>query len=94
MTDSEAQQTQSAIDRFLSDYHAAQAQEMRRVEPTEMDLDGHTPEETRVFEVPVVREQLGELRQNLFGELEATLGSERFQRSRHYALLPEASKAR
>src|SRR5438552_3359529 len=68
LTDSEAQQAQSAIDRFLADYHAAQAQKMRRVEPTENELNGHEPEETRVFEVPVVREQLGELRQNLFGE--------------------------
>ena len=79
MTDNEAQQTQSAIDHFLSDYHAAQAQQMRRAEPTEEDLHGHRPEETRVFEVPEVNAQLREYRQTLFGELEASLGSERFQ---------------
>ena len=79
MTDNEAQQTQSAIDHFLSDYHAAQAQQMRRAESTEEDLHGHRPEETRVFEVPEVNAQLREYRQTLFGELEASLGSERFQ---------------
>ena len=79
MTDSEAQEAQSAIDRFLSNYHAAQAQGMRRVEPAEEDLDGHEPEETRVFEVPGVKEQLREFRQSLFDELEAALGIERFQ---------------
>jgi len=79
LTDSEAQQAQSDIDRFLSNYHAAQAQEMRRVEPKERDLHEHKPEETRVFEVPDVSVQLGEFRQALFGELEAVLGSERFQ---------------
>ena len=79
LTDSEAQEAQSAIDRFLSNYHAAQAQGMRRVEPAEEDLDGHEPEETRVFEVPGVKEQLREFRQSLFDELEAALGAERFQ---------------
>jgi RNA polymerase sigma factor (sigma-70 family) len=79
LTDSEAQQAQSAIDRFLADYHAAQARGMRRVEPREDELDGHKSEETRVFEVPDVSEQLKEFRQSMFGELEAALGSERFE---------------
>ncbi|PYM11316.1 MAG: hypothetical protein DME18_14310 [Verrucomicrobia bacterium] len=79
MTDDEAWQTQWAIDRFLSNYQAAQAQGMRRVEPGEEDLQGHEPEETRVFEVPSVREQLREFRQTLFSELEAGIGAERFQ---------------
>ena len=79
LTDFEAQEAQSAIDRFLSNYHAAQAQGMRRVEPWEEDLQGHEPEETRVFEVPSVREQLREFRQTLFSELEAGIGAERFQ---------------
>src|SRR5947207_14952165 len=52
---------------------------MQRVEPTDEDLSGHKPEETRVFEVPLAKELLGELRQNLFGDLEASLGSDRFQ---------------
>jgi len=79
LTDSEAQQAQSAIDRFLADYHAAQAQGIRRVEPTDSDLSGHKPEETRVFEIPDVSEQLGGFRQTLFGELEAALGSGRLE---------------
>ena len=79
LTDSEAQQVQSAIDRFLSDYHTAQAQKLRRVEPTDKDLSGHKPEETRVFEIPDVSEPLGGFRQTLFGELEAALGSERLE---------------
>jgi RNA polymerase sigma factor (sigma-70 family) len=79
LTDAEAQEGQSAIDRFLSDYHAAQAQKMRRVEPTEKDLSEHKPEETRVFEIADVSEPLGQFRETLFGELEAALGSERFK---------------
>jgi len=79
LTDSEAQQAQAAIDRFLADYHAAQARGMRRVEPREDELNGHKPEETRVFEVPDVSEQLREFRQTMFGELESALGAERFQ---------------
>ena len=79
LSDFEAQQAQSAIDRFLSDYHTAEAQKMRRVEPTEQDLHGHKAGETRVFEVPNVNEQLSELRSALFAELGTTLGSDRFQ---------------
>ena len=79
LTDPEAEEVQSAIDCFLSDYHTAQAQGMRRVEPTDKDLSGHKPEETRVFEVPDVSQQLGELRRTLFGEVQAALGPERSQ---------------
>ncbi|HYV30696.1 MAG TPA: hypothetical protein VEO53_06255, partial [Candidatus Binatia bacterium] len=79
LSDSEAEQAQSAIDRFLSDYHTAEARTMRRVEPTEQDLHGHQPEETRAFEVPNLNEQLSELRAALFAELGTTLGSDRFQ---------------
>jgi hypothetical protein len=52
---------------------------MRRVEPREDELNGRKPEETRVFEVADVTEQLKEFRQSMFGELEAALGSERFE---------------
>ena len=79
LTDSEARQAQSAIDLFLSDYHVAQAQGMRCVEPTDKDLHGHRREETRVFEMPNVNEQLSGLRLALFAELGTTLGSDRFQ---------------
>ena len=79
MTDDEAGQTQWAVDRFLSDYHAALAQKMRRVEPTQQDLNGHKTEETRVFEVPAVNDELKQFRETLFADLEATLGSERSQ---------------
>jgi RNA polymerase sigma factor (sigma-70 family) len=82
LTDSETQNTQAAIDRFLVGYHAAQAQKMRVVQPTDRDLMQHTREETRVFEVPHIGERLGELRQTLFGELESTMDLERSQRLR------------
>src|SRR2546429_7461856 len=52
---------------------------MRRVESTQQDLNGHKTEETRVFEVPAVNDQLKQFRETLFADLEATLGSERSQ---------------
>src|SRR5213075_620881 len=75
LTDAEAQQAQSAIDRFLADDHAAQARALRRVEPREDELDGHTPEETRVFEVLDVSYQLKEFRKSMFGELHGDIAA-------------------
>ena len=77
LTDAEAQNAQAAIDRFLAGYQAAQAAKMKRVEPAEKDLSGHQPEETRVFEMSAIGAKMGELRETLFPELEAAVGSER-----------------
>src|SRR5262245_58960880 len=52
---------------------------MRVVEPTKADLDGHTPEETRVFEMSSIGSQLKDLREELFQSIAATLGPERFK---------------
>ncbi|MDB6017251.1 MAG: hypothetical protein JWR19_1740 [Pedosphaera sp.] len=79
LTDAETQRVQEALDRFKAEYNAAQAVKIKRVEPSEQDLRGGKPEETRVFEVPAIGDKMGEMRQALFGELEATLGTERFQ---------------
>ena len=79
LTDSEAEQTQAAIYSFLADYQSAQAPYVKQVEPTEEDLQGHKPEETRVFEIKSVHEQIDELRQTLFAQLESILGAERFK---------------
>lgn len=77
MSDSEAQAVQGAIDRFLADYQAAEAQKMKLIEPEKTELYGHKPEETRVFEIPALGKVVEDLQTRLFGELGAILGSER-----------------
>ncbi len=78
LSDVEAEQVQGAVDRFLAAYSAAQGQELRQVEPTADDLQGHKPEETRVFELSALGESFGELRRKFFDELQPLLGAERF----------------
>ncbi|PWU16801.1 MAG: hypothetical protein C5B50_12705 [Verrucomicrobia bacterium] len=82
LTDAEVRQTQAAVDRFLADYHAAQARKMHPVQPTADDLSGRKPEETRVFVMSALGEGLAPLRQEFFEELDVVLGSERAQRFR------------
>jgi RNA polymerase sigma factor (sigma-70 family) len=77
LTPRETEQTQAAIERFLADYHAAQARNVRAVPPTDKDLQGHKPEDTRVFEVPALGEEFKALRQGFFEELDSVLGEGR-----------------
>jgi hypothetical protein len=79
LSDTEAAEVQAAIDRFLSQYAAAQSQNMRAVEPTKADLNGHSPEATRVFEMAAIGTQMKDLRDELFQSTAATLGPERFK---------------
>jgi hypothetical protein len=79
LSSTEAADVQSAIDLFLSKYAAAQGQNMRVVEPTNAELNGHTPEETRVFEMSAIGSQMKSLREELFQSIAATLGPERFK---------------
>ena len=58
--------------------HATQRQQWRSVAPNPGDLGGRSPDEVRVFEITAVKDALGPLRETLFNELEAILGSERF----------------
>ena len=78
LTDAEAEETQGALERFLAGYHATQRQQWRSVAPNPGDLGGRSPDEVRVFEITAVKDALGPLRETLFNELEAILGSERF----------------
>lgn len=79
MTGAEAQQAQAAIDRFMAAFQAAQAAGVQPVKPTAADLQGHTPEDTRVFAFPDVTEQLKPLRAELFATLNDTLGPDRLE---------------
>lgn len=78
LSDAEAEQVQGAVDRFRAAYSTAQGQKLRQVEPTADDLQGHKPEETRVFELSALGDSFGELRQKFFDELQPLLGPERF----------------
>ena len=79
MNGTEAQVVQGALDRFVAGFNAVQATTLRQVQPTAKELEGHVPEETRVFEIQALGEQLGPLRQDLFRDLESTLGEQRFE---------------
>lgn len=79
MTEAEAQQTQGALDRFVASFNAVQAAMLRPVEPKREELAGHEAADTRVFEVPALGDRLAGMRDDLLQELEATLGSQRFQ---------------
>jgi hypothetical protein len=78
LTDLEAEQAQAALNRFLSDYYAAQQQNLRMVSPQPDDLQGRTAEETRVFELKAIGPRQTELRQTLFADLQSILDAERF----------------
>jgi hypothetical protein len=78
MTGEEAAQTQAAVTRFLSTYEALEARNMKQVAPNADDLQGHSPDETRVFDVPYIgSDQMTGLRQDFFGQVTAILGDER-----------------
>ncbi|HWH69721.1 MAG TPA: sigma-70 family RNA polymerase sigma factor [Candidatus Sulfotelmatobacter sp.] len=79
LTEAETQQIQAAVNRFLADYQTTEVPFVKLVPPTEDELQGYKPEETRVFAIGACKEPMERLRQNLFSELEATLGSERFE---------------
>jgi RNA polymerase sigma factor (sigma-70 family) len=78
LTDAEVIETQAAVDRFLAAYHAEHRRHMRQVNPTEAELQGRDPEETRVFELPDLGERFEELRDAFFEELELKLGPDRY----------------
>jgi hypothetical protein len=79
LSDAEAERVQSALDRFLTGYAAAQSQKMLVVEPMKQDLRGHAPEETRVYEMASIGAEFGNLRQELLDSANATLGPERLK---------------
>jgi RNA polymerase sigma factor (sigma-70 family) len=81
-TPAEAERAQAALHRFLSSYNTARAQTMRRVEPTEKELRGRSPEDVRVFDLPAVPYK--EMRDELFAEITDAIGSDREAVLREY----------
>lgn len=79
LTALENAQVQAALNQFVADYYAAQAKQMRVVDPDEDELNGRAREEVRVFEFTALGPKYGELRQQLFSTLESVLGADRFQ---------------
>ena len=78
MTADEAAQTQAAVTQFLAAYETREAQNMRQVPPGADDLNGHTADQTRVFDVPYIgSNQMIGLRQDFFGQVTSVLGDER-----------------
>jgi RNA polymerase sigma factor (sigma-70 family) len=81
LSDSESADVQSAVHRFLRNYHAAQASVVRRVEPDEQDqrFVGKPLEELRVFEIHGLQDTVSELRQEFFRDLATLLDPDRFE---------------
>jgi len=78
MTGAESGQTQAAVTRFLSTYNAFEARDLRAVPPNDDELQGHTPDQTRVFDVPYIgSNQMNQLRQDFFGQVASLLGDQR-----------------
>lgn len=77
-SDQESDGVQSALNRFLANYHAAVSTHIHPAEPLDEELRGRSPEEVRVFKVEGMGEAVKELRSGLFQELRAVLDSERY----------------
>lgn len=77
MTETEASAVQESMDRFLEQVHAVQASALRPVTPTDQELQGHSPNDVRVFEIHGVQDSISGLRSELLSELQGTLGAER-----------------
>jgi hypothetical protein len=78
MSGPEVRAVQESLDRFVTGFNNAQAATLREAEPTAPELQGHEPKDTRVFQIQALGDQLPVLRQELFRELETTLGEQRF----------------
>lgn len=78
LTEEESRRVQVLLDRFLTGIDSAQAAQMQMVPPRGQDLKEHAPEEVRVFEFPQMPELLNSMRDELFSDLHAVLGPERF----------------
>jgi hypothetical protein len=79
LTDQETRRLQDAIDRFLKDCHAIQAQKTRPIEPSEVGSNGRPPEEIRAFAVESLGSQYSDLRQALLADSQNILGQQRFE---------------
>ncbi len=79
LTADESGSVQAAMDRFLTAFQEAQGMVAKRVDPTDSDLNGHSREGTRVFEVGSTVGALQPLRQELFASLAPLLGEERLE---------------
>ena len=78
LNEEEAAATSRALKKFASDFRAAEAAKMQRVEPKPNELMGKPPEMVRVFEVGDLNAELKEARTALFDTIKQSLGDERF----------------
>jgi len=78
MTGAETDETEAAMSRFLSAYGSTEATQMKAVDPSADELQGHTLEQTKAFEVPYIGSNaMTQLRQDLFGQVTSILGDDR-----------------
>ncbi|HAB18554.1 MAG TPA: hypothetical protein DCE44_19205 [Verrucomicrobiales bacterium] len=77
LTPEEATAVQASVDRFLADFQATQADAMRPVTPRAQDLNGHAPQDVRVFEITGVKDRVRELRDAFLLDLNSVLDPER-----------------
>lgn len=79
LTTDEVAAIEAALGRFLKGYHEAELGVMHRVEPKPTELDGHSREETRVFDFGDLHQPLSVLRARLFDEVGSIVGDSRLK---------------
>ncbi len=75
----EAGKIQTALDKFLAEYRAAEKVALRPVPPVAEDLLGHLPSDSRVFEVDDLHAKIDGPRAVLFTDLRTVLAPDRFE---------------
>jgi RNA polymerase sigma factor (sigma-70 family) len=73
----EAASVQAAVSKLRDAFHAAQAREMKVVEPDKSEIKSHDAERVVAFELPDVTAEASELRGTLTEEIERAIGPER-----------------
>ena len=75
----EAGKIQTALEKFLAEYRAAEKVASRPVPPAAEDLLGHRPSDTRVFEVDDLHAKIDGPRADLFAALRTVLPPDRYE---------------
>jgi len=77
VSDAESDQVESTIAHLLSSVYDAQSKTMRAVEPTPDELRGHATNEVRVFKIGTTGDEVKDLKNAFYAQLDSILGTER-----------------
>ncbi len=83
MTEDEAQRVEGAMRRAIAEFRALEGSLLKQVPARPNELQGHAPEDVRVFEIPSLRKEYREWRDALMAEVGQVLGEERLGYFKH-----------